>query len=205
LEYTRDSIARSQSMLMRDTEHGCKGFTLLEVITVTVIVAILMSMGLLAFNQASDRRQSSHADQLLIWLQQLSEQSALSGVAYGVINNKSDLDRKLEPLVYFRNRWLLENSIPPFIIDADAEVRWNVSERGGSNVPFYSSVGGIPSAGARFNLLESDPLPIFAFMSYGYMEPDGALQMIFEKSSVVYKFFWDSKNTTVKMIKVNQL
>ena len=205
MEYTRDSIARSQSMLMRDTERGCKGFTLLEVMTVTVIVAILMSMSLLAFNQASDRRHSSHADQLLIWLQQLSEQSALTGVAYGVINTKSDFDRKLEPLVYFRNRWLVENSIPPFVIDADAEVRWNVSMREGLNMPFYSSVGGIPNAGSGFNSLESNPLPIFAFMSYGYMEPDGDLQMIFEKSSEVYKFFWDSKNSTVMMTKVKHL
>ena len=56
-----------------------QGFTLIELSVVVMIVATISAMSVLAINQAFGRRYSSEADQLLIWLQQLAEYSALQG------------------------------------------------------------------------------------------------------------------------------
>ena len=186
-------------MFMHDTKRYQDGFTLLEVLTVTVIVSILTSMSVLAVNQAFQRRHSSHADQLLIWLQQLSEQSALTGVVYGVSHTKSDSEYKLKPLVYFRNRWLKTTSISPFIVDADAEIRWNISVDKDSIMPVDLATNGMSSPESEFNTSESGLLPIVAFMPDGYIEPDKQLELKFDKSSRVYKFSWDYKTASVKM------
>lgn len=186
-------------MFMHDTKRLQDGFTLLEVLTVTVIVSILTSMSVLAVNQAFQRRHSSHADQLLIWLQQLSEQSALTGVVYGVSYTKSNSESKLKPLVYFRNRWLETTSISPFIVDTDAEIRWGISVDKDSIMPVDLSADGMSSPESKFNASESGLLPIVAFMPDGYIEPDNQLELKFEKSPRVYAFSWNYKTASVKM------
>ena len=50
------------------------------------------------------------------------------------------------------------------------------------------------SGGSKSNSSDSEPLPIFAFMPDGLMEPDGELEMAFDSSSEIYKFYWDNKN-----------
>ncbi|MGB1403457.1 MAG: type II secretion system protein, partial [Porticoccaceae bacterium] len=60
-----------------------RGFTLIEILVAVMIVATLSAMSVLAINQAFDRRYIAEADRLLIWLQQLGENSALQGAAYG--------------------------------------------------------------------------------------------------------------------------
>jgi prepilin-type N-terminal cleavage/methylation domain-containing protein len=191
-------------MFMHETKRYRDGFTLLEVLTVTVIVSILTSMSVLAVNQAFQRRHSSHADQLLIWLQQLSEQSALTGVVYGVSHTKSDSEYKLKPLVYFRNRWLETTSISPFILDADAEIRWSISVDKDSIMPVDRAADGLSSPESEFNASESGLLPIVAFMPDGYIEPDKQLELKFGKSSRVYEFSWNYKTASVKMGSYNQ-
>mgnify|MGYP003331310668 CR=1 FL=1 len=138
-------------------------------------------------------------------MKQLSERSALTGLAYGVIHTKSDLDSKLESVVYFRNRWLTAHSTPPFIIDADADIRLNLSVEEGAILPFYRSMDAQHSGGPESNSSDSEPLPIFAFMPDGLMEPDGELEMAFDSSSEIYKFYWDNKNSGVKMVNVIKL
>lgn len=191
-------------MFMHDTKRLQDGFTLLEVLTVTVIVSILTSMSVLAVNQAFQRRHSSHADQLLIWLQQLSEQSALTGVVYGVSYTKSNSESKLKPLVYFRNRWLETTSISPFIVDTDAEIRWGISVDKDSIMPVDLSADGMSSPESKFNASESGLLPIVAFMPDGYIEPNKQLELKFEKSPRVYEFSWNYKTASVKMGSYNQ-
>ena len=49
-----------------------RGFTLIEMSVVVMIVATMAAMSVLAINQAFARRYSSEADKLLVWLQQLA-------------------------------------------------------------------------------------------------------------------------------------
>ncbi|MDA8920455.1 type II secretion system GspH family protein [Porticoccaceae bacterium] len=72
-----------------------RGFTLIELSVVIMIVATMAAMSVLAINQAFDRRYSSEADRLLVWLEQLAEYSALQGAAYGVITETSNASQTL--------------------------------------------------------------------------------------------------------------
>ena len=88
-----------------------RGFTLIEVAVVVMIVATISAMSLLAINQAFDRRYSNEADRLLIWLQQLSERSALEGAAYGVVTEELESAAiQLRAVVYYRMRWVAVTS-----------------------------------------------------------------------------------------------
>ena len=66
------------------------GFTLIEISVVVIILATISAMSLFAINQAFDRRYKSQADNLLVWLNQLSDQAALEAVPYGVMGNPDD-------------------------------------------------------------------------------------------------------------------
>ena len=61
------------------------GFTLIEIMVVVVIIATLSMITVVAINQAFERRYSNEAERLLIWLNQLSEFSAMQGAAYGIL------------------------------------------------------------------------------------------------------------------------
>ena len=76
-----------------------RGFTLIEMLVAVMIVAALSAMSILAINQAFDRRYVAEADRLLIWLQQLGENSALQGAAYGVISEAEDTGTQLRAVI----------------------------------------------------------------------------------------------------------
>ena len=105
-----------------------RGFTLIELSVVVMIVATMAAMSVLAINQAFDRRYSSEADRLLVWLEQLAEYSALQGAAYGVITETpeaSDL-AQLRAVIYYRKRWVAVTAPQPFELSDDARVEWQV-------------------------------------------------------------------------------
>jgi type II secretory pathway pseudopilin PulG len=183
------------------------------VLVVIVIVATLSGMSLLAINQAFDRRYHSHADRLQMWLQQLSEQAALSGGAYGVmhVGGERDADRddaassavpeQLQAVVYYQNAWWVATSPAPFELSKEAQLRWNVpseSQFGQRRDQLVS----IASGGADED--EKAPiLPIIALLPDGYMEPaDGRLEMRFAGIDSAFEFFWDDQSAHIGMRKV---
>ena len=79
---------------MRSSPGRQAGFTLIEIAVVVVILATISGMSVFAINQAFDRRYQSQAENLLTWLNQLSEQAALEGVAYGIVGDAEEPPRE---------------------------------------------------------------------------------------------------------------
>ena len=168
------------------------GFTLIEITVVVVILATMSGMSLFAINQAFDRRYQSQAENLLAWLNQLSEQAALEGVAYGIVGAAEDPQQgeKLQPVAYFRQHWFVTSYPEAFDLDNEARAEWVIT---------YSS---------QYDNIE-DPLideddalvPIVAMLPDGYMEPSGELLLSFESSPLTYSYSWDEESGSMTMLK----
>ena len=110
------------------------GFTLIEIVVVVMIVATISAMSVLAINQAFGRRYASEADNLLIWLQQLAENSSLQGAAYGVVTEPGDVKTQtptqLRAVIYYRQRWVAVTAPAPFVLSEDASIDWLINSYG---------------------------------------------------------------------------
>ena len=168
------------------------GFTLIEITVVVVILATMSGMSLFAINQAFDRRYQSQAENLLVWLNQLSEQAALEGVAYGIIGDTEDPQQggELQPVAYFRLHWFVTSYPEAFELDNQARAQWLVTYN-----DQYDDIED-PLAG------EEDALvPIVAMLPDGYMEPAGELLLSFDSSPLTYSYSWDEESGSMTMLK----
>ena len=106
-----------------------KGFTLIELLVVVAIVVVLALVSILAVNQSADRRYPAEADKLLIWLQQIAQRSSLEGAAYGLvakIEGDSQATIELQPVIYYRKRWVEVLSPEPFVLDHNGTITWDM-------------------------------------------------------------------------------
>ena len=168
------------------------GFTLIEISVVVVILATVSAMSLFAINQAFDRRYQSQAENLLVWLNQLSEQAALEGVAYGILDNDSEKKpaAALQPVAYFRQHWFVTSYPEPFPLENEARAEWTVYRN--------SSLDEIDDP-----LLEEENalMPLVAMLPDGYMEPAGELRLTFASSPLTYSYKWDEQTASMIMLK----
>jgi prepilin-type N-terminal cleavage/methylation domain-containing protein len=180
---------------MRSSPGRQAGFTLIEIAVVVVILATMSGMSVFAINQAFDRRYQSQAENLLTWLNQLSEQAALEGVAYGIVGDADEPQEseKLQPVAYFRQHWFVTNYPEAFVLDDEARAEWTV----------YPS--------AEYDEIE-DPLaaeedaliPLVAMLPDGFMEPDGELLLSFSSSPLTYSYSWDDESSSMVMKKISK-
>ena len=178
-----------------------RGFTLIEVAVLVMIVATISAMSLLAINQAFDRRYANEADRLRIWLQQLSERSALEGAAYGVIEEKSESAAgRLRAVAYYRMRWVAVTSPQPFTLSDDATIDWLVDAASESEELLPQEESLFDKQGAEIERL----LPEIAFLPDGYIEPKAEIQLGFEGISDRYGYQWDESVSGIAMERYRQ-
>ena len=180
-----------------------KGFTLIEMLVVVAIVGILGAMSGLAINQASERRYPAEAERLLVWLQQIAQRSSLEGAAYGVVatfDEETERFTELQPVVYYRNRWIAVVSPESYAIHDEAEIVWNMKINEAEEFMPQSQ-----SRRADFDneseLEEQDDeflLPEIAFLPDGYIEPQGEISLSFQSYGRSFSYQWDE--TTSRMI-----
>jgi len=167
-----------------------RGFTLIEMLVAVMIVAALSAMSIMAINQAFDRRYVAEADRLLIWLQQLGENSALQGAAYGVVSEVGDAGAQLRAVIYYRNRWVAVTMPAPFPLSDDATLNWLVDSVGDKQLlPQQADIGSMDIAAEDEN--EDDLLiPEIAFLPDGYIEPAGEIVLSFAAMEKKFIYRW---------------
>lgn len=189
-----------------------RGFTLIEVVVVVMIVATISAMSLLAINQAFDRRYSNEAEKLHIWLQQLGERSALEGAAYGVmtewLTTKGPMTEEpesfqaiqLRAVVYYRMRWVAVTSPEPFILRDGSRIDWLVDSVNDPEEFLPQDENRVNSEGDDIESL----LPEIAFLPDGYIEPNGEIRLGFDSIADSYGYQWDDQASAMVMERYRQ-
>jgi len=180
---------------MRQSRSRQGGFTLIEISVVVIILATISAMSLFAINQAFDRRYKSQADNLLIWLNQLSDQAALEAVPYGVMGNPDNPEQEvrfLRAAAYYHQYWFSVTYPESFNLEKGARIEWIVSTDAGSqNSNEYTDEDD-----------EDALVPVIAFMPDGYVEPRSELILTFDSSPITYKYSWDVETAAMIMKRV---
>jgi len=182
-----------------------KGFTLIELLVVVAIVVILALVSILAVNQSADRRYPAEADKLLIWLQQIAQRSSLEGAAYGLvakIEGDSQATIELQPVIYYRKRWVEVLSPEPFVLDHNGTITWDMESIEADEL-IVQSRSVLPQINQRGEIEEVEEedflLPQIAFLPDGYVEPEGVMQLSFNTYKNAFNYQWDDATNNIIM------
>lgn len=189
-----------------------KGYTLIEIMVVIAVLALIAAVAASSIGQTLNRRYSSEAEKLSIWLNQLADLSVMQGAAFGVlskVNEKTKRTTQLSAVIYYRNRWVEVSFPEPYKLGEGANIKWLTDDT--DQEPLVYQQAPLPSreeieqGKVRYlddedNFLE----PTLAFLPDGYVEPLGTIELNYKNYEISYSYTWDSEDLRIIMEKQKQ-
>ena len=184
-----------------------KGYTLIEIMVVIAVIALIAAVAATSINQTLNRRYSSEAEKLFIWLNQLADFAIMQGAAFGVLSKTDKKTKKttqLSAVMYYRNQWVEVSFPEPYEFGEGASIAWLADDS--DTKPLVYQQAALPTREEIEEGLEvkdeDDFLqPSMAFLPDGYIEPEGVIELNYESNEISYSYNWDSEELRIKMEK----
>ena len=94
----------SQGLTVVANPRRQKGYTLIEIMVVIAVIALIAAVAAASIGQTVNRRYSSEAEKLSIWLNQLADFAVIQGAALGVLSSLIKKPRRsTSAVIYYRN------------------------------------------------------------------------------------------------------
>jgi prepilin-type N-terminal cleavage/methylation domain-containing protein len=190
-----------------------KGYTLIEIMVVIAVIALIAAVAAGSIGQTVNKRYSSEAEKLSIWLNQLADFAVLQGAAFGVLadtNKKTKQTTQLNAVIYYRNKWVKVSFPEPYKLGEGANILW-LSDDDDEEPLFFQQAalpsreeiekGNVLSAKDKKDFLQ----PALAFLPDGYVEPEVLLSLNYSDYEISYSYYWDSEDLLIKMKKQRQI
>lgn len=189
-----------------------KGYTLIEIMVVIAVLALIAAVAASSIGQTLNRRYSSEAEKLSIWLNQLADLSVMQGAAFGVlskVNEKTKLTTQLSAVIYYRNRWVEVSFPEPYELGEGATIKWLTDDTDQepsvyqqAPLPSREEIeqGKVRDLDGEDNFLE----PTLAFLPDGYVEPLGTIELNYKNYEISYSYTWDIEDLRIIMEKQKQ-
>ena len=196
---------------MLDKHDYQRGYTLIEIMVVIAVLALIATVAVGSINQAMNRRYASEAEQLSIWLNQMSDMAIIQGAAFGVLaeaDKKSEKITQLNAAIYYRNKWVKVSFPDPYVLGKGAIVSWTEETLEDESLFFQQKTEGEDfSNELELKTKEEKKLltPFIAFLPDGYVEPEVDMILRYENYEITYSYSWDVDYFQIRMDMKNEL
>lgn len=156
------------------------GFTLIEMMVVTAIIALLAGTVLMSVNTVNNRQLHSHADKMAHWLRWVQESSEFSGLSYGV----ALYNENLVVVVPYTGRWFRVMDFNPW------------KRPTGVNMRTPAIVSEPDAAPPQTRITQVDALSIQPFMVFnhtGFITPQD--KIVLQRGNEKIAIAWSDTNT----------
>ena len=196
---------------MLDKHDYQRGYTLIEIMVVIAVLALIATVAVGSINQAMNRRYASEAEQLSIWLNQMSDMAIIQGAAFGVLaeaDKKSEKITQLNAAIYYRNKWVKVSFPDPYVLGKGAIVSWTEETLEDESL-FFQQKTEVEDFSNELELKTKEEkkllTPFIAFLPDGYVEPEVDMILRYENYEITYSYSWDVDYLQIRMDMKNEL